>query len=125
MLRNKKSGETVEEKIVLWEGNAKFGNVIPNFAIPNEIKQIDIYIYANTTELHKYVYTLETVSNRSYRTGSFYSMNGGSFLEVEFNFGSNRTLKLDYFGVWSGFTGTVTKKENDPNFYVYKIVGHL
>lgn len=113
----------------IFEGKCLFANDI--IKVDEKFKKVDVYIYAYdedstySNKNNKYILPIDTSeSNVDFTIGDLCSMSGTNWIELEMVFFTNRTLRADYCGIFKSFNSQPIYKNNNPNFYVYKVVGY-
>ena len=115
----------VEPKgVVIYEGTTKYANDI--MTIPQEYKKLDVYCYSYVNAPAKNIISIDTSTNSTqFTTGAVFALPDAYFVEIELIFKTNRTLRADYCATYPNFaSNSATTRNNDNNFYVYKIVGY-
>ena len=100
----------VEPKgVVIYDGTTKYANDI--MVIPTEYKKLDVYCYSYVNAQAKNIISVDTSTNSTqFTTGAVFAL---------------RTLRADYCATYPNFaSSSATIRNNDNNFYVYKIVGY-
>lgn len=110
--------------VVIYEGTTKYANDI--MIIPQEYKKLDVYCYSYVNAPAKNIISIDTSTNSTqFTTGAVFALPDTYFVEIELIFKTNRTLRADYCATYPNFaSSTATTRNNDNNFYVYKIVGY-
>ena len=115
----------VEPKgVVIYDGTTKYANDI--MVIPTEYKKLDVYCYSYVNAQAKNIISVDTSTNSTqFTTGAVFALPDAYFVEIELIFKTNRTLRADYCATYPNFaSSSATIRNNDNNFYVYKIVGY-
>jgi len=115
----------VEPKgVVIYDGLTKYANDI--MTIPQEYKKLDVYCYSYVNAPAKNIISIDTSTNSTqFTTGAVFALPDAYFVEIELILKTNRTLRADYCATYPNFASNVaTTRNNDNNFYVYKIVGY-